>query len=159
MTYLEVIFSPCINLNQQDLNKFFNNLSLPKLREENKGKLYSCISEEEFYNTIKSLSTSKAHGNDGFEAEFLNVSSKEIILMLLCLYYQAVEEKIMPPTMRLAIISLLPKPGKDHLEVKNYRPISLLNNDYKILQKSIPLNKFTHIYDLGPALLSKDQKV
>lgn len=33
----------------------------------------------------------------------------------------------MPQSMRTAIISLLPKPGKDHLDVNIYRPLSLLN--------------------------------
>lgn len=55
--------------------------------------------------------------------------------LLLCLYNDAVEGQVMPATIQTEILSLLPKPRKDRLDVKNYRPISLLNNDYKIFAK------------------------
>lgn len=38
-----------------------------------------------------------------------------------------------PPSMTPGIISLIPKQNKDLLFIDNWRPISLLNNDYKIL--------------------------
>uniref|UniRef100_A0A667ZS68 Reverse transcriptase domain-containing protein n=1 Tax=Myripristis murdjan TaxID=586833 RepID=A0A667ZS68_9TELE len=113
------------------LRKFEQKHSIVSLRDK------VPISEKEIYNTIKFLSNNKAPGNDGYTAEFFKCFSREIMPMLLCLYNQVVEEEIMPPTMRTAIISVLPKPGKDHLNVENYRPISLLNNDYKIFAKML----------------------
>ena len=41
----------------------------------------------------------------------------------------------MPLTMRQTTIWLLPKPGKDHSQMTNFRPISMLNNDYKMFAK------------------------
>ena len=40
---------------------------------------------------------------------------------------------------RLGIISLIPKKNKDLQYLKNWRPISLLNNDYKISTKAIAI--------------------
>ena len=37
------------------------------------------------------------------------------------------------------LLFLLPKPGKDPSQMSNYRPLSLLNCDYKILAKILAL--------------------
>jgi len=41
--------------------------------------------------------------------------------------------------MRTATLCLLLKPGKDHQYMSNYRPLSLLNNDYKVFAKILAL--------------------
>ena len=43
----------------------------------------------------------------------------------------------MSPSQRQAVITLIPKKDKDQLLLKNWRPISLINVDYKIASKSI----------------------
>ena len=56
-------------------------------------------------------------------------------------------------TQRRGLISLIPKKNKDAKLLKNWRPITLLNCDYKIASKSIAnrLKKFP------PALINNDQ--
>ena len=55
--------------------------------------------------------------------------------MLLNCYLYSLEQGFMSSSQRNGIITLLPKKDKDPLLVKNYRPISLLNTDYKIIAK------------------------
>ena len=38
---------------------------------------------------------------------------------------------------KTAVLKLLPKPMRDLLEIKNYRPVSLLTGDYKLYAKII----------------------
>lgn len=51
------------------------------------------------------------------------------------LYNDIMQKQSMQQSIWTAIIPLLPKPGKDHLDVNNYRPLSLLKNDYKLFAK------------------------
>ena len=47
------------------------------------------------------------------------------------------EEGILHPTALQGVLNLIPKPNKDSRYVKNLRPITLLNTDYKIIEKCI----------------------
>ena len=78
---------------------------------------------------------------------------KYIINDLAELYNNIYIKKTMPKTMSTAITKLIYKKG-DRADLKNWRPISLLNTDYKILSKIIN-NKFKIILQ---KIISKNQK-
>lgn len=52
---------------------------------------------------------------------------------LLEVFSESIKNSVLPPTMTQGLIALIPKPKKDVLLIDNWRPICLLNNDYKIL--------------------------
>ena len=54
---------------------------------------------------------------------------------------------------RRAVLSLIPKPNKDLRYLKNWRPISLLNTDYKILAKTLA----TRLQSVINTIISPDQ--
>ena len=56
--------------------------------------------------------------------------------MIDCLNHGALQGEL-SISQRQGIISLIPKKEKDLLSLKNWRPISLLNTDYKIAIKCI----------------------
>ena len=47
------------------------------------------------------------------------------------------KEGVLTNSQRQGIITVLLKPNKDYLKITNYRPITLLNVDYKIISKVI----------------------
>lgn len=49
------------------------------------------------------------------------------------MYKECIANREMTTTMKQGFVSMIPKPNKDSLFLENWRPIALLNVDYKLL--------------------------
>lgn len=124
--------------NSVDIQTFLNILQLPTLTRNERDLLDSlAIQEEEICATIMSSKNGKT--------QVLMVFRSNIISYYLQKLFALWQKYIMPFFLPSTYVDrfnesrtiLLPKPNKDHTNPASYRPISLLNQDYKLLSKAL----------------------
>ena len=99
------------------------------------------------------MECNKTPGSDGLPAEFYKVFWNDIAEFFLKSINQGYRTGQLSVTQRRGIIKLIPKKDAEPYLIKNWRPISLLNCDYKIAAKAIA-NRFKHVL---PNLIDSDQ--
>ena len=120
-----------------DIATFLDNTEAPKLSEQDKLKCEGELQEFELLNVLKNTANKKSPGSDGFPVEFYKVFWPQCKHFLLNALNTAYNRGLLSTTQRHGVITLLPKKDKDTLFLKNWRPISLLNQDYKLAAKCI----------------------
>ena len=97
------------------------------------------ISPLELAESVKSLALNKSPGPDGLTLEFY-LKFWYLLSPLLCrLYQSSFVEQSLPESLQTSVTRLIFKKRGDVKDLKNWRPISLLNTDYKILSKALTL--------------------
>ncbi|CAM2098171.1 unnamed protein product [Caretta caretta] len=84
------------------------------------------------------MPTNKSPGMDGLTVEFYRAFWDILGPDLVIVWAESLQSGVLPLSCRRAVLALLPKKG-DLRDLRNWRPVSLLSTDYKIVAKAISL--------------------
>ena len=82
--------------NLEEMNKFLEKYNPPKLNQEERENLNTCITSTEIETIIKNLPANKSPGPDGFTAELYQKFRDELTPILLKLFQKITEEGKLP---------------------------------------------------------------
>ena len=132
---------------------FLEDLVIPQVPEEAKEALSAKFSEKDISQAIRLSPENKSPGTDGLGIEFYKKFWPHIKTLVCNSIDTSMQTGSMSISQKQGIISLIPKPGKDVSYLKNWRPISLLNQDYKLIARILAERCKQHLNDL----ISSDQ--
>ena len=135
------------NITDPKLSKFFDKENLPSLSNTAKLQLEECLLKHECLIAPKKMSNNKNPGIDGLTAEFYKYFWSDIEDVVVDSFNYGFQTGRFSISQRRGIISLIPKKNKNLEYLKNWRPLSLRNIDYKTSHKSIskPFGKTTSV--------------
>lgn len=122
---------------EDDDYEYFFSQKGPKLSPEASASCEGPILESEILSALKSTKNNKSPGSDGLPSEFYKIFWQDVKEYLCSAIKSAFQEGNLSFTQRQGNITLLPKKDKNTLFLKNWRPITLLNVDYKLIAKLI----------------------
>lgn len=114
---------------------FFEERIKARVDDDDKKLAEKEIGKEEIEEAIMQLSNGKSPGRDGIPNEFYKVFSKVLIPILKEVYEDIFKRDEMSNFMGIGLIKLIYKKRGDIKDLRNYRPITMLNSDFKILAK------------------------
>ena len=132
---------------------FHNNIECPKLSENQKHFCDNNINETEVLTNLKNLKNGKTPGTDGLPPEFYKFFWIDIKQFVINSIQYAMQNNKLSIEQKRGIITLIPKKSKNRTFLKNWRPISLLNTDYKLISKILA----ARLQNVLPDIINLDQ--
>ncbi|CAM4534079.1 unnamed protein product, partial [Caretta caretta] len=111
---------------------------LPMVSVGDRDRLELPLTLAEFSEALRRMPTNKSPGMDGLTVEFYRAFWDIPGPDLATVWAESLQGGVLPLLCRRVVLALLPKKG-DLRDLRNWRPVSLLSTDYKIVAKAISL--------------------
>ena len=124
-----------------------------KITAEEKSYCEQQLTFEEVFSAITSLKHNKTPGPDGLTVEFYVHMWPHIKDIFMDMIRSCENGGDLDDNIKSGVLNLIPKPKKDARLLKNLRPITLLNVDYKIIEKVLAVK----MDKILPGIIHSDQ--
>lgn len=151
--YYTKLYDQSINNGDAEIDSFLAKLNLPKVTDKQNEQLISEITSKEINLAISKLKTNKTPGADGYPSEWYKTYREILIPVLQKTFNWVLKKGEIPNSWREATISAIPKEDKDVMECSNYRPISVLNQDYRLFTAILA----RRLENILPGIIQLDQ--
>ena len=143
--------SLCQNVSGEDL--FFQQGNQCTISDDERNHCEGLLTARECLESLKNMESNKTPGTDGIPVEFYKVFWNDIKPFFLASINASHAKGLLSISQRRGLLTLIPKKDKSLCYIKNWRPILLLNCDYKIAAKSIA----NRIKRTLPSVINSDQ--
>ena len=128
----------------KNIEQFNKNINT-KLTSNEKNSIEGPVTEYECASALKAMKNNKSPVSDGITTEFYKKFWSEIKSYYVKSLNYSFEIGDMTVMQKQGLISLLPKKNNDLGNLNNWRPLTLLNTDYKKVTKTISnrIKKYT----------------
>uniref|UniRef100_A0A803SM80 Reverse transcriptase domain-containing protein n=1 Tax=Anolis carolinensis TaxID=28377 RepID=A0A803SM80_ANOCA len=120
------------SISKEEIANYIGKFKLPKISESQRESLNKEITEEEISAAINKMDPNKAPGPDGFTAGYYKVLKQELTPLLKDVMNGILRNQGAPDSWKTGEIIVIHKDQTEKTDIRNYRPITLLNTDYKL---------------------------
>ena len=141
------------NPTMENINQYLESVQLESIiSNEDSSKCEGLITENECFKAVKNMKSNKSPGSDGLTVEFYKKFWKYIKELLLNSINEGYNRGKLSDSQRVGILSLMYKKN-DPCDLNNWRPLTLLNTDYKIIARCLA----ERIKPILPKIINTDQ--
>ena len=130
------------------LRGILSSSNIPQLSDRQRQSLDKQLLEGEMYRAVSLMKNNKSPGTDRLTAEFYKYFWNDLKTLLVGSFYYSYDSGMLSKEQRRGIIRLIPKKSSDKHRLCNWRPITLLNTDYKILTKALAERLKFHLKEI-----------
>ena len=136
--YFSNLYKKQTSCNLNKVKNFVSDCSVPTLTEDQRNECEGVVDKNELLFTLKDMKNGSAPGTDGLSVDFLKMFWVHLSDLITASFNAAFSNGTLSSSQRKAVITLIHK-GRNlpRTCLKNYRPISLTNCDYKLVAKCI----------------------
>ena len=147
---------------EEECFEYLKTLKIPKQSYVERESCEGLLTKKECWDALQRMKNDKSPGSDGLTKEFYVRFFNEVSNISITALNHSFTTGMLSTSQRQALITLIEKKGKDKRFMKNWRPLSLINVDTKVVSKALAArmeNVLTSIVHCDQTACVKDRYI